>query len=585
MAQYLKPDSELGYIEDSAQIEYLKFNNLRHVVLGCMLGDFDETGAYTVSPEIVKELIEMKKYVVDSYDNIEICKSALKLDKHISFMVTFEGNRATLSLLEKLNYEANNKIDSGTYSNINEYILDIVETSGEVNRNAIYSRWNISVYGGEVVDIFNCDNSILEKYFGIVNRFKYLLQANKVLLEEENNIEETEIEHTNQLFEILEHYPKLKKEVMQSVKQTLIEKKGAVSVKNLNFAKTFNEVLENAIEKNINILDEKEKQEFKVESRNAVVNLNIKRLDIIEVEKEDNHEQDSAPKITVVKIVGDYRLKSVVDTAQEFATSYKNATNEKKKQVNDVKSENKELFVKKLNKEELNELVDIPETKKEQHASLIAEIISEKEEVKKETNNSVQTKSAEKDKLKQQGQKKVSQTKTQTQKKREETKKTTNNSTQNKTAEEEKIKQDTTQVYSSYRWLVSSSDDEGKEVTTEKFQKKSEDKRRTINLMGAEQLNDVVGGEKPQERHVKTVENPEEKIKSEENIDGQEIITEKIDDNERRSVNLMDAEQLNNVMGGKNSQARRVETGETSDVSAEENAIAEDAKDIIEQLN
>ena len=40
MAQYLKPDTELGYIEDNADIECLKMNNLRHVILGCMLGDF-----------------------------------------------------------------------------------------------------------------------------------------------------------------------------------------------------------------------------------------------------------------------------------------------------------------------------------------------------------------------------------------------------------------------------------------------------------------------------------------------------------------------------------------------------------------
>ena len=57
MAQYLKQDSELGYIVDNADIEYSKFNNLRHVVLGCMLGDFDETGAYVVEKEIIQELI------------------------------------------------------------------------------------------------------------------------------------------------------------------------------------------------------------------------------------------------------------------------------------------------------------------------------------------------------------------------------------------------------------------------------------------------------------------------------------------------------------------------------------------------
>ena len=37
-----------------------------------------------------------------------------------------------------------------------------------------------------------------------------------------------------------------------------------------NFAKTFNELLENAIESNLNVLEEKEKQEFKTEKRNAI---------------------------------------------------------------------------------------------------------------------------------------------------------------------------------------------------------------------------------------------------------------------------------------------------------------------------
>ena len=106
MAQYLKPNSELGYVEDSAEISRLRFNNLRHVVLGCMLGDFNELGHYVVSPEIVQELISLEKYIVQTYDNIELCRSCLKLDKQIAFMLTFEGNKATLSLVEKINYEA-----------------------------------------------------------------------------------------------------------------------------------------------------------------------------------------------------------------------------------------------------------------------------------------------------------------------------------------------------------------------------------------------------------------------------------------------------------------------------------------------
>ena len=96
MAKYLKQDSDLGYVEDSAEIEYLKFNNLRHTILGYMWGDFNSEGEYVISPDIQRELIAMKKYVVDTIDNIDICYSNIKFDKQITFMVTLEGNRATL---------------------------------------------------------------------------------------------------------------------------------------------------------------------------------------------------------------------------------------------------------------------------------------------------------------------------------------------------------------------------------------------------------------------------------------------------------------------------------------------------------
>ncbi len=316
MAQYLKPDSVLGYIEDNAEIENLKINNLRHTVLGCMLGDFNDVGAYVVSPEIVKELIEMEKHIVQVFDNIELCRSNLKLDKQISFMVTFEGNRATLALVEKMNYEANFAINSGTYSDINEYILDSVETNGEINRNALYARWNIKTTPGNALDIFNCDESVLAKYFGIVDRFKYLLKANTILLEKEEMIEEIEAEYSNEMFRILSHYPKLKKEVIKTIKANLEEKKNSISAKKPYFAKTLNEVIENAISKNIEVLEEKEQNEFAQEKHNAVVSLNIKREDVIDVQKTKQDEEEFAPSLVVVKTPQKNQDDDVVDLAR-----------------------------------------------------------------------------------------------------------------------------------------------------------------------------------------------------------------------------------------------------------------------------
>ncbi len=376
MAQYLKPDSELGFIEDQAEIESLKFNNLRHVVLGCMLGDFDEKGAYVVDPQIVKELIEMPKYIVETMDNIEICRSVLRLDKQLTFAVAFEGNKATLTLLEKLSYEANFKINCGTYSNINEYVLDFVETSGEINRNAIYTHWNIEPVGGNIIDIFNCDDSVLEKYFGIVNRFKYLLHTNKILIDKEEEIEEIEASYTNEIYDILKRYPKLEAEVKKQIAETLNEKKEAVSIKKPNFAKTFNEILDNAIQSNLNVLEEKEKQEFEIEKRNAVVNLNVKRVAVLDVEtatlqNEENPELSS--KVVRIKTVETEISQSVEKLGEEFVSSHK-TVEEKKKNENvseDPKTE-KEKLVSRLVNDGMADSIGVKLLKKEV-GNLVAE--------------------------------------------------------------------------------------------------------------------------------------------------------------------------------------------------------------------
>lgn len=324
MAKYLKPDCELGYVEDNVEIDYLKFNNLRHSILGCMLGDFDENGYYVVSPEIAKELILMKKYLFESMDNIEICKSELKLDKQLTFMITFEGNKATLSLLEKINYEANYKINSGLYSNINEYVLDEVETSGEVDRNVIYQRWNISEYEGNIIDIFNCDDAVLEKYFGIVNRFKYLLQANKILLDKEEEIEAIEIEYSLAMFDILSHYPKLEKVVKAQIRDTLNEKKDFVRLDKPNFAKTLNEIIDNVVETNLGVLNEKEKEEFNIEQRNIKLNSNIKKQNTLQVNKVEliyGENQNEASIVTQLEILKELSSQTIQELAQAYAST------------------------------------------------------------------------------------------------------------------------------------------------------------------------------------------------------------------------------------------------------------------------
>ena len=324
MAQYLKPDTELGYVEDSAEIENLKVNNMRHVVLGCMLGDFDEVGSYVVDDEVKQELIEMDKYIVETFDNIEFCRSELKLDKQISFMVTFEGNRARLALIEKIQFEGNFKLNSGTYSNVNEYVLDSVETSGEINRAVIYARWHIKPLPSQIIDIFSCDEAMLAKYFGIVKRFKYLLAANKTLLEKEAAMEEIEAGYVNEIFSILNHYPILKKNVLENLNKTLSEKKNAVSVKKPFFAKTLNEVVENVIDQNLGVLNEQEKQNFLSEKHNALLRMNVKRDEVIEAERFESKKDEQA--VLCVKTDEQYENKSIQELSELFVGQHHQTT-------------------------------------------------------------------------------------------------------------------------------------------------------------------------------------------------------------------------------------------------------------------
>lgn len=311
MANYLKQDSEHGYITDHAEIEYLKFNNMRHTVLGCMLGDFDANGIYSISPEIVKELIGMKKYLVETNENVDLCVSELKLLKQISFLVTYEGNRATLSLIEKINFESNIKLNSGTYSNVNEFILDIVETTGEIDRNVIYRKWNISAFEGEVLDVFKMDEETLSSLFGIVNRFKYLLAANAVLLEQESAIEDVESERAVRMIEVISHYPKLKEAFDEQLRTVLSEKADFVKIDKPNFAKTLNEIIDNITTRNIEVLTETEQAEFSEEKHNVQVDYSIKMQDVVPLKvnaEEHVHSEDKLDKNeqTYDEIIGEH---------------------------------------------------------------------------------------------------------------------------------------------------------------------------------------------------------------------------------------------------------------------------------------
>ncbi len=337
MAKYLKLDSELGYIEDPVSIKYTKFNNLRHTLLGFMMGDFDDKGRYVIEPEIVRELISMKKHIIEVNDNIEICHGEIRLDKPFTFVITYEGERVTLSLLEKMNFEANYKLDSGAYSNINEYILDEIETSGIVDRTLVYKQWNVDAFGGQELDIFNCDEALLEKYFGIVNRFKYLIKANTLLIEKEDDLEEIEAEYANRIMDLLVQFPNLKKVVVEEINKSITEKKDFICADKLFFAKTINEVLDKAVGENLSTLTEEEQAKFN-ESKNIITrDINIKREEILDIESTNvDAKENGVEEITKVDRI-DTKGEDKITSLQELAEGYAHIVSEQEKgQAEDI---------------------------------------------------------------------------------------------------------------------------------------------------------------------------------------------------------------------------------------------------------
>lgn len=320
MAQYLRADCEQGFVTDSAEIENLKFNNMRHTILGCMLGDFDAEGNYVVDPQIVEELIAMPKYIVDTVDNVDVCTSVIKLDRQITFFVTYEGEQAVLTLAEKVNFQANFKTNSGMFSNINEYILDSFETSGVIDKNAVYAKWHISPFGGNAMDIFNMDQETLSKYYGIVNRFKYLMKANQIMLENEDKIEEIEANYAVQMMQIIAKYPELKKVVDAKIKDVVSKQPSVIRLDKPFFAKTVNEVINQTIEANISTLKPEEKQEFEVERRNLLVEQNVKLSQVIDVINAPvlGEQQETITTKCVLNTNGVERRQSLTDVAADY---------------------------------------------------------------------------------------------------------------------------------------------------------------------------------------------------------------------------------------------------------------------------
>lgn len=262
--KFLKFDTDKGFLDNKDDINYYATTQMRKVVFGGMLGDFDENGIYVISQKIVNELIAMPKVIVDAVDGSELMRSKVKADTFFHFILSVEGNKATLSLLEKIYHQSNKTFNSGAYSDINEYVLDqVIVPDKDFNRNALYQKYNIIPQDdGEALTIFDADEQTIALYYNIIEKIKinHLTQDRLILKEKE--IEELEANYFEQVLALLAEFPIVEKEVVKEVQDVLVEKHNFVIVSNPFFQQTVNEIVDSSVDKHAEKLEQDKKEEF-----------------------------------------------------------------------------------------------------------------------------------------------------------------------------------------------------------------------------------------------------------------------------------------------------------------------------------
>lgn len=248
--KYFKFDSELGYLEDKDDINYFSTIQMRKVAFGKMLGDFDENGLYVINQKIVDELIKMPKVIVEIIEGSDLIRSKVKADTFFHFILTIEDNKAVFKLLEKIPHQSNKDFNSGSYSDINEYILDeVIIPDKDFNRNALYEKYNIATENdGDVLSIFDMDELSIALYYNLIEKIKVDYLVENALILKEKELEAIEADYFEQILTVLEEFKEFGGKVIDGVKKDLAEKHTFVIISKPFFQQTVNEIVDSYID-------------------------------------------------------------------------------------------------------------------------------------------------------------------------------------------------------------------------------------------------------------------------------------------------------------------------------------------------
>lgn len=247
--RYYKFDELNQYLDNEADINYYTVNQARRVAVGNMLGDFDEYGYYVIDSAVIKELIAMPKIIVDSVEDAELIRSAIKFDSFIHFMLSIEEDKAKLVLLEKINFESNVRFNRGRYSNMNEYVLgEINIPNRDIDKNVIYTKFNIMREDeGRLYDYKDLTEEELKNFQAIIGKMKYNAIVQNEMFKNEKAIEIVEADYFDNILNAFGKHAKTKEEFIKLLKAIILEKKDFIQINKPFFQKTVNEILDSTL--------------------------------------------------------------------------------------------------------------------------------------------------------------------------------------------------------------------------------------------------------------------------------------------------------------------------------------------------
>lgn len=247
--KYFKFDELNQFLDDETDINYYATNQVRRVAVGNMLGDFNEQGIYVLDKDLIKELVAMPKVIVDSVGGADLIRSAIKFDSYIHFMLTIEEDKASLILLEKVNYESNVKYNAGSYSNMNEYVLEQLNIPDkDVDKNVVYTKFNISREDeGRYYEYNDLTQEELQPFENIIKKIKYNLLVQNKMLEKEKEIETVEADYFDNILGAFSGFEDIKKQFEKILKELIVSKQDFLIINKPFFAKTINELLDNCL--------------------------------------------------------------------------------------------------------------------------------------------------------------------------------------------------------------------------------------------------------------------------------------------------------------------------------------------------